>query len=100
MRKLISGVRPLDGIDFERLRRRPEAAAYKKLGQPKREEPAKRNAAHKAAMLLLMVHGPPLAVTRKGRFDRLAATLYGRGISLFEHCRAVKGLHMKAHYWD
>ena len=93
MRKRISGVRPLDGIDFETLRRRAEAAAYKKLGQPKPRELAKRAAAHTAAHLLLSIHGPPLHVTRKGRFDRLAATLYGQpNISLFEHCRAVKGL--------
>ncbi len=100
MRKFISGVRPLDGIDFGTLRRRAEAAAYKKLGQPKPRQLAKRLAAQRAAWLLLTVHGPPLAVTRKGRFDRLAATLYGHpNVSLFEHCRAVKGPQMRAHYW-
>ena len=90
VRKQIS--RPFDGIDFATLRRRAEAAAYKKLGQPKRQERAKRYAADTAAMLLLCVNGPPLAVTKKGPFDRLAATLYGHPhISLFEHCRAAKG---------
>lgn len=75
--------------DLERTHAVIAAKANKPLKPPTRADEAKRYAAEEAAQLLV-AHGLPLNVTRKGKFCRLAAVLYGEpDADLFWHCRAV-----------
>jgi hypothetical protein len=96
-------VRLLFGFDFERgsgvrfdvedLQRKQAATAVianTALKPPTRTDPVKRYAAH-AAAVLLVAHGRPLNLTRKGAFCKLAAILYSDPkADLFRHCHAVK----------
>ena len=80
---------PLDKIDFERWHTRAKAASNKELCKQNPPDQAKLYAARNAAQLLI-AHGRPLPLTRKGPFCQLAAILFGRqGEDFLHHCRAV-----------
>jgi hypothetical protein len=81
---------PMDELDFEVWRDRFEAAANKKLGRPDRTDFGKRRAAEAAARLL-QTHNLPVKASRRGKFCRLAALIYGdEKADLFRQCRAYK----------
>jgi hypothetical protein len=63
------------------------------LAKPKRSSEMRRMAAETAAMLM-QENDLPLTTTRRGKFHRLAAALYGDDhADLFNHCRSCLGVN-------
>lgn len=77
--------------EVEQLRSYCRSLAKTKLEQPKPRDGIVKSIAASEAASLLERHGLPLKVSRRSRFCRLAAVLFGdRRANLYHHCAAVK----------